>query len=565
VIGNNDIVAGRADRRAPDMAVAHGRRRLVAAGIAGGCALALFGLFYAYVQLSRTFPTNSDGAAQALQAWQMFHGNPLLRGWYVVDVSYYTTELPQYMLVELVHGLDADVVHVAAGMTYVLVLLGAALLATGRGTGWGAALGAGIAAGIMLVPQGGIGVDVLLSSPDHTGTAVPIMLAWLILDRARLRWWVALGVALLLGWVAVADELVILVAIVPLVLVVAIRLGHALARDRASGWRRVLTAQRLELALAAGAVVAAVAARLALRLISAAGGFTSSPPAAQVAPLHHILMHNVPVVAHGLLLLFGADFLDFPMSRFLVLHLAGVLLVVAGIAVTVWRFLADRDLVAQLLLAGIVVNLGVFLVSTGVAGVPTIREVDVVATFGAALAGRQLGPRIARPLTAGSRRLSRFAAAGLVAVLGLVGAGYTVGLVREITPQVPPTREQRLADWLTAHHLYDGLSGYWVANVVTLASGGEVRIGLVGTSSRGTSRVLVPGFWEEDSAWDDPAANTADFVVLYPATAYLPGFTDRSAVTATFGQPARTYAVDGYQVMVWPHVNLLVRLEPGSG
>ena len=278
MIGNSDILAGRAGRRAPDRAGPPRRRRLVIAATITSCALALFGLFYAYVQLSRAFPTNSDGAGIALQAWQMLHGNPLLRGWALSDVPFYTTELPQYMLVELVHGLNADVVHVAAGMTYALALLGAALLATGRCTGWGAALGACIAAGIMLDPQGGFGFAVLLSSPDHIGTSVPIMLAWLILDRVRTGWPTVAAVSVLLAWAAVGDALVTYVAIVPLVLVVAVRLGYALVTDRPVPWRRTVATRRYEIALAAFGVVAAVAARLVLRLISAAGGFRSPAP-----------------------------------------------------------------------------------------------------------------------------------------------------------------------------------------------------------------------------------------------------------------------------------------------
>ena len=38
----------------------------------------------------------------------MLHGNPMLRGWTVTDVSFYTTELPEYMLVEMVRGLQAQ-------------------------------------------------------------------------------------------------------------------------------------------------------------------------------------------------------------------------------------------------------------------------------------------------------------------------------------------------------------------------------------------------------------------------------------------------------------------------
>ena len=86
-------------------------------GRAAGAACAIV-LFLAYLGQARTMPTMSDGASQALQAWAMLHGNVLLHGWSLSDVSFYTTELPEYMLVELVRGLTPDVVHIAAALTY---------------------------------------------------------------------------------------------------------------------------------------------------------------------------------------------------------------------------------------------------------------------------------------------------------------------------------------------------------------------------------------------------------------------------------------------------------------
>lgn len=520
------------------------RRRLLLPGLS--FVLAIIG-FAAYVRLSWTFPADSDGASQALQAWALSHGNPLLRGWTLGDVSYYTTELPQYMLVELLHGLNQGVIHVAAAMTYTLAIALAALLATGRAAGRAAVLGACIAAGIMLAPQPAIGVNLLLGSPDHFGTSVPVLLAWLLLDRARPRWGAPAAIAVL-GWAAVADSLVELVAFAPLVLVCVLRVVHAAVRDRAVS----LSARRLEIALAAGAVAAAAAARGVLRLIPALGGFSAPAPASPVATLHHILHHNLPVVGQGLLALFGADFIGYPASPWLVLHLAGVTLAAAGAAAALWRFFRDRDLVSQLLLAGIVINLLVFLASTKVAGVPTIREADVVLPLSAALAGRQLAPRIAA--------LPRTAAAPLGAVLGLAAVGYAAGLAHEIAPAVPPTQIQRLTAWLEAHHLDSGLSGYWESNVVTLTSGGTVRIRLVGTGG-GT---LTAADFESAAAWYDPARAAANFVVL-GSTDSLPGFTDRAAVLATFGKPAQTYHTDGYTVLVWPHANLLTRLRPAGG
>ena len=161
------------------------RRALTGLGTGG----AAVGLFACYLRLSATFPVGSDGASNALEAWDLLHGNWLLRGWTFTDVSFYTTELPEYAAVELARGLNTGVVHTAAAITYTLLVLAAAALARGRARGaegWARAL---IAAGIMVAPQLGNGIHVLLSQPDHVGTQVPLLGIFLLLDRAPRRWY----------------------------------------------------------------------------------------------------------------------------------------------------------------------------------------------------------------------------------------------------------------------------------------------------------------------------------------------------------------------------------------
>ena len=105
--------------------------RLRTWAVAAVWVIGVIAAFASYLQLARTRAVNSDGASNALQAWDMLHGNLLLHGWSLSDVSFYTTELPQYMLVEFLRGLNEDVVHAAAAMTYTLATLLAALLAKG--------------------------------------------------------------------------------------------------------------------------------------------------------------------------------------------------------------------------------------------------------------------------------------------------------------------------------------------------------------------------------------------------------------------------------------------------
>ena len=203
-------------------------------------------------------PFNSDGASMILQAQAMLHGNPLLQGWRVADVSFYTTELPEYMLVTALRGLRPDVVHICGALTYTLTVLLAAFLARGRATGRAGAVRALLAVAIMLAPGITGGTEVFLENPDHAGTAVPILILLLLLDRARERWYVPAAVCLLLAWVQVADQLTLIAATAPVAAVAGVRLLVLAARRRPRGELRY---DGLLLAAAVGSVVAGLAGR----------------------------------------------------------------------------------------------------------------------------------------------------------------------------------------------------------------------------------------------------------------------------------------------------------------
>jgi hypothetical protein len=400
-----------------------------AAGLAwAGAALLVFAV---YLRVSQTEPGDSYGAVFTLQAWDMLHGNLLLHGWWLSDVSFYTTELPEYLLVELALGHSPDVVHVAAASTFTIILLLAVLLARGRSTGRAAVVRMAVAAGIMCSPQPGAGVFLFLLAPDHYGSTVPVLLAWLILDRAARRWYVPVAVGVLLGWALVADSVLLLTGVLPLLTVCAVRLYH-----RAVQQRQPLRAQWFEAALLAAGLLATAAAATVLHLIGAAGGFRLNPVSSQLTSLGALPGHMYQTVA-GLALVFGGDFFGQPAGPGTLL----VLLHLAGLALAVWaagaglRRLRDAGLVNQLLLAGILVNLAAFGVWTDVTSLSTVREIVAVLPFGAVLAARLLADRLA--------------AARLLPVLAKVGGGYRRH-VRRAARRAPVAPGGRPADGVRA-------------------------------------------------------------------------------------------------------------------
>jgi hypothetical protein len=500
------------------------------------CAAA--GLFLCYLRISRTVPANSDGAANALQAWDMLHGNLLLHGWWLSDVSFYTTELPQYMLVELVHGLSPDVVHVAAATTYTLLVLLAALLAKGRATGREAVIRMLVAAGIMLAPQLGASARILLLSPDHFGSAVPVLLVWLLLERARQRWYVPVLVGALLTWALVADKIILITGVLPLIVICAIRAYRGIVQQRQPVRARWCEFSLIGAALAAGEISARI-----LALIGQAGGFHLWPVISTFAVSSQMPRHFA-FTAHGLLLLFGADFfgqhLSLPTALTL-LHVAGLALALLAVCVGVRRF-TRIDLVSQLALAGVVTSLIAYLLGRRVSDIISTREFAAVLPFSAVLAGRLLPPMLTR--------------ARMVPALAVVLAGYLASLGPAVTtPSVPPMG-QRLTTWLADHHLRYGLGAYWQSNIVSLTSSERVMVVPVSVNDAG---MVVHDRWESQASWYDPWQHDANFVVQLHLPAPLPAFLPRSALQAAFGPPAKVYKFGSYTILVW-HKNLLTQL-----
>ncbi len=199
------------------------------------------------------------------------------------------------------------------------------------------------------------------------------------------------------------------------------------------------------------------------------------------------------------------------------------------------------------------INLAAYVISTQAGRITSTREIGAVLPLAAALAGRLVAGWLltARPLG------GRLKAAWLIPVLAVVAAGYLAGLGQEISQPPAPAQDQRLTSWLAARHLRTGLSGFWEANVVTLASGGQVRIRPV-TVARGGR--VVAGRWESRTPWYDPRHSQATFVVLFRGVPGYQGFTSARQVLATFGPPARSYRVGAYRVLVWDK-NLLTELR----
>lgn len=558
--------------------------------------LILVVLFTAYLRLSKTYPENSDEANILLMASDLAHGNLYLSGWNVSDVPFITTELPEIALLVKLFGLHLNTAHVAAALTYTVVVAISMLLSSGKNRCcFGRADGErsrfplvrmAIALAILLAPQPGVGVFVMIFSVGHIGSAAPVMLTWLLLDRCwplgdatarapRRLWFLPVTVGALLAWALMADPLLLVIAICPVLVVGALRVVPDLttAIQNGGGLRRIgraLADRWLEWSLAAAAALACLVAWCGGRLLHAAGGYTQQPVPFTFDPVSTWYGH-ARVAAHGLLEMFGAfsvpgtainylgpgNYVAAPsLSGFAeavaTTRLACVALAILGACTIARRFFRrDVDLVSQLLLVGIAANLLAYIPSSLADHTAlNAREFAPVLPFAAVVAARALGDRLGVLITG-----NRVIAVSLTALF----AWYCGGLAHQAAAPAAPNPFARLEAFLKQHHLTDGIGGYWNSSVITVDTGGAITIRAV------TQGCLQPYAWESRPAWYDPARDTARFVLESGGTGYFSRWQASPAALRqldTLLPGARRVTLDpgeGYQVYVY-RGNLLAQL-----
>lgn len=484
----------------------------VAIGILFGCCL----------KLASSVPTDSDGAAIILQARAVLHGNVLLRGWHLADVSFYTTELPEYIVVAAVRGLRPDVVQICAAITYTLCALLVVLVAKGGATGRERTVRMALSAGLAIVPLA-TDQQTLLTNPDHTGTAVPVLLLMVMLEKQALRNRMPVITLVVLSAAVIGDQLTLLIGVAPLLSVWLLR---SCPGNRKAG-------RGLERRLAVAACASAVVGWSATQIIKAAGGWRAA-----ATPLSFFagegIAKNFLGAVQGLLALFGVRFAmqtSWQMA-FAVLQLSALMLVAAAVLVGLRGIKTGNDLIASVLTLAITIDFAAYVLFVP-SPLQNYRDIDVIVPLGAALAGRVLAGPLIR------MRVGR--------AIAVLLAGYAITFASGVAQPAQSPANLGLGHWLIEHHLTNGIAGYWVADSLTADTGGTVQVAAV----RLEGRKLFPGHWETDTRWFDPREYYANFLVLNPPSGSDPHPVTETEAVDALGAPWRVYSYQRDVIMVW--------------
>jgi hypothetical protein len=509
----------------------------------------LFLLASLYGRLGRTFTVNSDDATGVLEAEAFLQGNYLLHGWTVSYVSFYTTDLPFYIVGVFFRGVHPSLLRDVPAAIYTLTVSLAVWLA-GRGAAKRRPAWLGMAVTFILVglPSGGLahwafsGLDHpgglahwAFSGNDHIGTTLMILASLWALDTARGRavsWGRYALFTLALTLAIAGDALALWVAAIPLIIVCA---GRIL--KRVVGWDGPNP-----VILLGSSFCAIVASKGVLKLIQMTGGFTEVPLIYRFRNIR-ICLDNLVYLTEGVLDLYGADFFGRVLNGETACRLV-VLLGPGFVAYSAYHAFPTRrtpgaseenraDFLCEFMSVAIAVNLAAYVFGNEAKEITSVRYVLPSVFYGAILAGRFGVGRV-------------YCASCLYPGIAMLAVVYAAFFAQGLLSPPAANPYVNLADFLDKKNLKYGYGSYWVSSITTVSSENRVKVRAVIFDGE----QLAPKTLIMDRNWyrDTPA----HFLVFWTSHHdHIDKTLSIQTPTRTFGPPSEICRVGEHTVLIW--------------
>jgi hypothetical protein len=516
----------------PSEAGSRGRPGGRAWWIAGAWTAGLLIVFAFFIRIGQTLPINSDGANNALQAWDMVHGNILLHHWVIGDATYYTFDLPVLAIAEAFLGMDAVAVHVAMATMFLVVAVLALVIARIGSRGAATAVRCGVV--VAVLTAGFADGFIFLLKPDHAATSAFLLACFLLIDRAPARWFTPPALLVILCAGQIGDGLVLYVA-VPAISLVSF---YRWVASRGARWS--------DLAITAAALLSVPAALLVRALMVRLGGYAMAPPDTAPAPIS-LLGEHLRLIWENIRVLFGVIPNPSPLGAAGAPFGTLCLLAAAfGFGKVVWNW-RRASWAEQLLCVAIVVTIAAYAFSR-LPSVANPHEIAPIVPCGAILAARALVPAAIK----GTWRAR-------IAIVTAAAAALLPLSVAADRPLYTTPSSARLVEFLKAHGLQYGIAGYWNASLLTFLSRDQIQVRAV----QPYHHKLAVLEWETDNTWYDAWRHDATFVLVGRSSrATTTSKTARREFERYLGKPVATYHVDGWLILVY-HRNLLRSVVPG--
>lgn len=472
-----------------------------------------------YIILSKHTPMNSDHASIILEAKDIFEGNILLKNWTLSTVSYYTTDIPFYVIAIALYGFSNQLLYIVPGVLYAITVFFALYLSSKSTQKTFSYISSLITFSLIGLPTLFLSENVLVGA-IHIVAYLYIIVAFICIEnfKSTEKKFFLFVYYLFLTLALVGDNITIFIAIIPVIIVSLINIYYKM--DIAKNIFIII-----------GNMIVLAFSKIALSIIYSIGGFVV--PGTEPLKYNGIksLWNNIYITISGISEIFGIRLIRHnlisPYSFIDIVKIAGMSFVFYSLYKMLKKY-KKCNFVDQVLLILCVSNLLGYTLTNLQQDISTTRYLIPFILFGSILCGRIFTDLVNN---------NKFLIISLCTIY-FFASTYPITMIFQRQTNIP---EKKLCEFLTDHDLTNGYGSFWCSSIITLLSREDVKI----RSIVNINNDLQPFEWLSNKNWYMAYAN---FIVTDDSNW---GNISSSIIVKTFGYPDYTYNIDKYTVFVW--------------
>jgi hypothetical protein len=503
----------------------------------------------------RRFPLSSDDANSFLEGYDLSAGNWRLKGWWLAEDNYITTDLLFEAMLLKCLGVIPQIMFYLPAMLWAGVAVLAVILAELGLSPRNKLLTVALLTPILVPITWEKGFLHLIShAPAHVATIIYVLLCFriaaLTMSEQTERFGLLIATYTVIMVLAVfGDPLSIFIGAIPLIAVAAFSTLYG----RNSSRHRILLVMT---------IMAVLVAKMLLILNVSTGGFEFNHLQMRFVAFAD-LGKNAAWVCQYFFSLFGCDFFG---KELLDLSTHGTLLALIRLpflallifaVVNVYKRLfssfrandsqwprVEGDYLDALIVTALTINIIAALFSTQIVNETTIRYLFPSLVFGAILIAR-------------AQIVTRWVGSYL-----LLGLSISLVMFSFVCWQVPRRAVlvsddlKLLSNWLSKKELTRGYGPYWSSSIVTAATGNRVKVRALVANPEGK---LVPFQWAAKKQWYQlPTEKGLKSVFVLVRQDKVPCYSEADVIR-TLGQPKETQQVGPYIVNLYDPDNVGLR------
>jgi hypothetical protein len=460
-------------------------------------------------------PANSDYSSIILEANSIYEGNIFLSGWNLSTVSYYTTDIPFYVLGIMIFGFTHRLLYIIPSLIYILTVASVLWIVYD-----GKMRGSLVALCFIGVPMGVFG-GLSLAGPIHIVAIFYCLICVKFLQLAERKKIFYLYFGLLFCWTLIGDTISLWILGIPILL-----LGIYRIYVNQKQWKREI----IPLVIVC---VSSVVSNVVLNLINFFGGFkvpgTTIPMFVELKDIGQ----NVYSTTIGLLNMFYANFFGNPiisMQTIMLLFHFGVMVMIFCILGQLLQKMIKKeeiDYTNQLITTSIFVTIFAYLFSNMNTGTDSGRYLLPVVWFGAVLIGKWFNVIEWN----GTKKWIYTACFGLYALSMLSPFSFHRNL----------TSTDQLQVYLQSQGLTNGYGSYWYSASTTVHSEQKVKVRQVESNNL----KIFPYAWLSDKRWYNEPTN----FIIFDSTNWWS--VNKTTAVNTFGEPMKELKFQDVYILVW--------------